>query len=303
MASLLLLYLLALVLLAYRLYISQTRKEVLLLLACIAAGSVLAAYEGVNIAILLAGIMIFSCMASTYHTKDNYLTVLIALFYIADFYTLPTFMAQAMFLGILSGAFFFMKSNKDRNFRLERRRDIFQILLGLILIAAFCFIPQAYAKLMVILLATLASPIGNYAIMNKKSSVSKAVYSLERRGAALGQGALWLLMGTLLAISFLSATEVIAVIASIFIGDSVATLVGTTYKSPLPYNKKKSISGTLSYFVSAAVLSFPFVGYVGLLTAACAAIVESFPKQIDDNFDTAFALTILIKILAYAGLI
>ncbi|MGA3020820.1 MAG: hypothetical protein ABSD68_02630 [Candidatus Micrarchaeales archaeon] len=297
------LYPLAFLLFIRRIVMMQKKWELAFLLTILVVGTALALYEGESVAAMLAGIMIFNGIVTTFRSNQNYAFLILALLFMVPIYVFSTLIAQSMFLGFLSGAYFFSKHNIRRGGNVEKRRDVIQIVFGIVLIGIFVTFPQIYANFLLELLILLAAVLGNYAIRNMKSTMSGVLHWFERSDAALGQGAMWLAIGMLAATSFLSGGHVIAVIAAIMIGDAVATLVGMTYRIALPYNKRKSILGTLAYFLSATLFSFPFIGYISILTSLVAALSESSPKQIDDNFDTSVVLVTMIKILSYAGIV
>ncbi|MDE1855175.1 MAG: hypothetical protein KGH57_02560 [Candidatus Micrarchaeota archaeon] len=298
----LVLYIIALLLLVYRVMCAK-KKEIAFLAVALAAGAALAVYVGTDVLIMLLGILVFNGLASTYHSKENYAFFLLALFFFSITYTAPQLLAQTMLFGFLSAAYFFTKHSARVNLIVERKRDIAQVILGFGFIVSFVFVPSAYVRLTLMLAILAFSLFGNYSASNKKSPLSKMLYSFERRDAILGQGAMWLAAGALVALAFLNNRGLAAVLTAIFLGDAVATLVGTTVQKPrLPYNKAKSLSGTLAYFIVTAVISFPIIGYPALLTAFVAAIVESVPRHIDDNLDTAIVLTGLLALLGYASI-
>jgi phytol kinase len=297
------LYAIAILLFVRRAIISNSKKDILFLMAFLAAGVALAFYENASISIMVEGILIFNGVVSSYHSKDNYLLSLLAVFFILPFSPFATLLSQSMLLGFLSGAYFFLESNHISSSKIEKMRDVVQIIFGIMFVAAFAIFQKIHFTIAVMLLILVASAIGNYSTSNKKSGVSKILYAFERKNATFGQGAMWLAMGTLAALSFLSTNQIIAVVSAVIVGDAVATLAGTAIRIPIPYNKRKSVVGTAAYFISASVMSFPFIGPAGILTSLVAALVESAPKQIDDNFDTAVVLIVLIKLLEIFAII
>ena len=286
-----------------RLMCVEKKSQIFFLALALAAGAALSWYEQADLSIMLLGIMIFNGVASTYHTKENYAFFLLAIFFMFPIYMLAVLIAQSMLLGFLSCAYFFLKPAKRSSAAVERRRDLIQILMGLVVVFSFALFAEIYVKIALMFLILAFSLVGNFVIRNKKNKFSRMLNSLERRDAMFGQGAIWLAIGTLVALSFISGQLIIAVLAAVLVGDAVATIVGTTYKLPLPYNEKKSALGTIAYLVSTALLTFPFVGYAAVSVALVGAFVESLPVHVDDNFDTAVALTVLIKLLSYAKLI
>jgi dolichol kinase len=293
----------AFLILARKAMCDRNGRDWLFLLASIAGGVALALHEGVSVPAMLEGIVIFNGIVTSYHSKENYAFSALAVFFVVSFYPLVLLITQAALLGFLSGAYFFLKPNSGKASELEKKRDLVQIIAGLVLMISYSLLPMRQVVIGIVALVIIASAVGNYGVMNKRGRVSRTLYAFERKNAMLGQGAMWLAMGMLTAISFLNTDQTIAVFAAILIGDSVATLAGTAWKIPIPYNKKKSVVGTAAYFISAAAISFPFLGYAGILTALIAALVESAPRQIDDNFDTAVVLVVLIRLLSLFGIV
>lgn len=297
------LFVIALLLFVRRIMAVKGKAGFVFLMVFLAAGTALALYESATLSVMLLGILVFNGLVSTYRSKENYAFFLLAVFFVMPIYNSVQLIAQSMLLGFLSGAYFFTKRVETRNVLVERRRDMVQIVIGLAFIVAFAATAAFYVTQLLVVAILVASLIGNFSLSNKKNAISRMLHSFERRGAVLGRGAMWLAAGTLFAIAFLPGKQVVAVLAAIFIGDAVATLVGTVYGSRLPYNRRKSVSGTAAYFLSTALVSFPFIGYAGILTALVAALAESLPKHVDDNFDTAVVLSVVVRVLGYAGLV
>ena len=91
-----------------------------------------------------------------------------------------------------------------------------------------------------------------------------------------------------------------AAIAIFTLGDSTASLVGGLIsKKPLPFNKGKTVEGSLTGFFFAFLAGSFFVSPVlALIGAAVAMIIESLPLPINDNIliplGTGLALTLII---------
>ncbi len=287
----------AILLLAYRVGCAK-RRELLFLLAAGIAAAGLAYVEGTSIVTMLLGLLIFNGLAHSYGTRNNYLYLALAAMFVLFMQSAAQLAAQAMLLGFLSSAYLFARRAHRSNPALETNRDIAQAALGICFVAIFAITGASAAEYAAVYAILAASLLANYAASGRKSRVSAFLRSLEREGAAFGQGAMWLATGTLVAVSFLPAELVLPVLAAIILGDAVATLAGTRYPMALPYNKDKSVTGTLAYFAAAAAVSVPFVGMLGLLVAALGAIVESLPLHLDDNFDTSVVLTAVLALIA-----
>ena len=260
------------------------------------------AYEGAEIIPLLGAVAVSSMMASYYGKKADYLFAFISAAYLIGASALgiaAPYMAQGLLIGVLSSVVMFGSTREKHTHKdIEVRRNTIQIACGTIVIGALLF-GGSYAEEAVMLLIILASGVASYAITNRRSRLSMILYRAERRRVQLGYGAIWLALGTLAAMAFLgNRGDIISVFAAIFIADSISTLVGMKFgKAKLPYNYRKSIAGSVSYFVAAASISVVFIGPIGILLGLIAAVVESLPLIIDDNFSVALALDMALVVL------
>ncbi len=292
----------AVILALYRISCAKPR-ELLFLLAAALAAAALAYAEGSGIVVMLLGLLIFNGLAYSYGRKSNYAYILLAAMFVLFMQGAAQLDAQAMLLGLLSSSYLFAKRARRSSPRLETSRDLFQAALGIGFVAIFAIAGGPDAMHAIVYFVIAASLLANYAASSRKSKVSVFLRSLERKDAAFGQGAMWLVIGALVAVSFLPAELVLPVLAAIILGDAVATLAGTRWKIPLPYNRSKSLAGTAAYFGVAAAVSVPFVGPLALGIAALGAIVESLPVHFDDNFDTSLALTAALLLAIYLHLL
>jgi len=282
----------------------KERKEQEVIVLYLAAGLILFFIQGVSLLTILAleiGILTFNGLLSGRTSRRRGTYVTLCLLYIALIHWVGfVLIAQALLIGLLSVVTKIKQyKNSMESKRVEVERDIVHIAAGMLLITIFYLQPEPLAITFQILLIFG----GVFAIsMTEKfrnKGLSRMVYGLERNGAALGHGALWLALGSLFAVSFLNTPDVLAVFGAIFIGDPLATIVGMHVKSPrLPYNRKKSVAGTLSYFIATAAIGYLFIGPYALIIGAVAAIVESSSTRIDDNFSVAVVATILLYALS-----
>ena len=185
----------------------------------------------------------------------------------------------------------------------EIKRQLFHILLGLLLTAAFFYF-STVNSVEWIRLFTLLIFLGGLCIINKKQLSKKGklpfidslLGELERPGATPGHGAFWLIVGLLIAISFLgNDSEIIATMLILSVSDGVATLFGRFGKQKLPYNRKKTYLGSALFFIS-ALLSYLFIGQIALLLAAFLTIVESLSTPIDDNLLVSLAAVVFFAV-------
>lgn len=174
---------------------------------------------------------------------------------------------------------------KDDRKDLELRRKLFHSLVGLILIFILFYFGR---KILVICLSVILL-VGSIMVVwrlggNRIPIADWFEETFERKNARFpGYGAFWYVVGTLvLAVSLTNANEIAATILTLALGDSAATIFGIRGMHPLPYNKCKTIEGSLAFLV----FSLPcclFVGWIGIPLSLLTAIAESLPVPIDDN--------------------
>jgi dolichol kinase len=121
-----------------------------------------------------------------------------------------------------------------------------------------------------------------------------------RVGETPGEGPLYNALGILFALGLLRSNPLAAVVVILMfgLGDGFATYTGTTYgKHKLPWNRNKTMEGTLGFMAGAmcALLIMPVSATV--LVAALAAIVESLPLKLNDNITLPVVLSLLFYLL------
>ena len=292
-----------LVALAYFRIRKMGQKEQALVIIMLLAGLFIFLFEKVDpyvIAALEVGILAFNGLLAGKTPKRRTMYALLGLLFIALLHWVGfALIGQALLLGIISGITNIQEyKNRIVNMRVEIDRDFFHAGIGIFLILLFYFesSPVAITVLIVMIIG------GIFAIsitdVFRSNKAARLVLRLERNGASLGYGAMWLALGALIAVSFLSTRNVLVVFAAIFIGDPSATIVGLLVGGKkLPYNSMKSISGTLAYFVTTAAIAYFFIGIYALPIAAVASIVESLRIKVDDNVSVSIALTALLLAL------
>ncbi len=101
-----------------------------------------------------------------------------------------------------------------------------------------------------------------------------------------GQGTIHFLAGVLLATLITRDARIVDVaIIVLSVGDGVSTIVGTRFGStPIPYNPKKSLEGSLAGFASAATLTSLWTGdpVVSVLASLVGSAAETVPR-LNDN--------------------
>ncbi len=286
----------------YRILRMDRRSQLLITLA-VMAGFVLFIAQHVHVVTILlleVGILGFNGLLSGKSARSRAAYVLVdALYIVMIHYIGFMYIAQAMLLGLLSVITKlkeYRNSIEDR--RVEISRDFFHMGAGIFLMLMFYFEIEPIAVTFQMLL--ILGGILVICVIEAFSSnrFSRIITRFERNGSALGYGALWLAIGSLMAVSFLNTMNVLVVFSAIFIGDPVATMVGIHFGGKkIPWNRRKSVYGSMAYFAATSAISFAFIGYYALAIGLVGALVESLRIRIDDNLSVSAALTALLLII------
>lgn len=171
------------------------------------------------------------------------------------------------------------------NFKFELRRKLFHFFFGIFLI--FILIYSGRINLIIFLSIVLIMGCIMIVLMQKGRKIPIAGWleeTFEREDVRFpGYGAFWYVAGALLLALFLgNADEIAAAIVALAAGDSAATIFGIRGRHPLPYNRHKTVEGSIAFFAFTLPACL-FVGWIGIMLAAIAAAVESLDTPVDDN--------------------
>jgi len=167
----------------------------------------------------------------------------------------------------------------------EIRRKLFHTFFGLFLIFVLFYLGRI--NLIIFLSTTFIFGSIMIVLMRQGRKIPIAHWfeeTFERENVRFpGYGAFWYVVGTLLlALSLGNANEIAAAIVALAAGDSAATIFGIRGRHLIPYNRIKTVEGSVAFFV----FSLPaclFVGWMGIALAALAAVAESLATPMDDN--------------------
>lgn len=109
-----------------------------------------------------------------------------------------------------------------------------------------------------------------------------------------------LIFGTLLQLPHIAAASIIAFL----IGDAFSTIGGIFLgRHHYPFNRKKTIEGTLIGFTSAFFVLILIVSPISaLLTVIIAAVIELLPLRLDDNLAVPIITATILTILQFLGI-
>lgn len=185
--------------------------------------------------------------------------------------------------------------------KVEIKRDVIQIFLGIVLVAV-AMIFSYFAAISIIFALILLGYTSNNLLANLKvGPLYRKAMDLERKDATYGQGATYLAASTALVMGFTHTTAFLLFgIAVLFFADSLATIIGVSMKgaAKLPYNRNKTLVGTIAFFIVAAVAGYFLIGWLyGILFAFVLAFIESLGTSIDDNIRSGVMVVILGMLL------
>lgn len=180
----------------------------------------------------------------------------------------------------------------------ELLRQFFHLFLGLFAIFCLHFFGRGVMIAGVFFTLLIGLILVNFRILGKKLFfVEWFVLRFERENIRFpGMGSAFYVTGLLILLTFISNIQNIYAAILIFaVGDSFSTIIGRNGKIPLPYNKSKSLEGSLAFFLF-SLSSWFFIGPISILFSLIATIVESIP-HIDDNLSIPLVLGLLLAIL------
>jgi dolichol kinase len=164
---------------------------------------------------------------------------------------------------------------------------VFQIAIGAGFLVIALVFKQTFKTAFIVVYLVLAAYIYNKVLMDygKRTKIYRRLFALERERTVYGLGAMYASAGLLLLSGFLNSYNFIALgIFALFIGDPLATIVGHSLKlGKLPYNNRKSISGTLALFLATMIFGYFMIGVLAVPVALALAFFESIDVGVDDN--------------------
>ncbi len=188
---------------------------------------------------------------------------------------------------------YYQKANREDK-KLEKRRDFFQIIIGMVSILVFV-LAKPYAYILVFLFVMIGYTIAGFGTNHRAAGFLK---SMERTGSVFGAGAIYMAVGTLLILgSITDYNYLLLALVALLICDAVATIVGVHGRHRLPYNKKKTLEGSLAYFAVLSIVGFMLASYYGIIFAAVLALLEGALDTVDDNIAVPLAAIAMYFIL------
>ena len=178
--------------------------------------------------------------------------------------------------------------NQGKEFLQEVRRKLVHVWAGAMpFLANIAFFPTINFLVLLVVLYTL-SEVGrlNGRLVPLLGPITVAcIRKGERRGVITGP--ITMAIGVIMSLLLFPAQVALVVIWILAFADTAATLIGKTWKGrPLPYNRSKSVMGSLAFFLVAYLCSLLCLSPISALPVALtASFLESLPLK-DDNIST-----------------
>ncbi len=180
----------------------------------------------------------------------------------------------------------------------ETGRQLFHLIVGLAALGMLLYFGRGFTTAAVFCVLIVGMLLMNLRIRGLDIPlVTWFEKNFERNDVRLpGWGSACYAAGNLMLLTFLTDTHAIAACMIVLaLGDSISTMIGRHGKVKIPYNKSKTLEGSLAFFI-ASLSAYLFIGPPAILLAAVAAAVESIPG-LEDNLTIPMACTALLLIL------
>ncbi len=183
--------------------------------------------------------------------------------------------------------------------RIENARQLLHIIIGLLAIVFLTHYGKGMLMGAVFFIIIIGLLLVNATFLGRKIGIVEWFKErFERDGIPFpGWGSACYATGVLLAASFLEdQNAIIAVLIIMALGDGMSTLIGQKGEIKLPYNRKKTLEGTISFFAF-SLFGYLFVGPEIISIALAAAFVESLNTPFDDNLTVPVVTTFLFLVM------
>jgi dolichol kinase len=179
------------------------------------------------------------------------------------------------------------------------RRNIMHILVGLAILGIYVLLGKAIT--MWILLILLFNGLWMHFVLKSGrnlpfiETILKLVETEDEEENWRGLGAHTLVLGSLLTIFFFGPDVVVPALLVLSISDALSAIVGH-YSDSAVILERRTVLGTITFFVSALIILKFFVPTpIALIVAAIAAIVELNPLP-DDNVWIPLAVALSLSV-------
>ncbi len=180
----------------------------------------------------------------------------------------------------------------------ENERQAFHVFIGAVSIALVLALGVQAAAYFVGAILILGLLLVHMKLSGMRlGALDWLVARFERPGVTPGYGAMTMAAGVLAILTLISKPEnILASLVILGLGDAASTIVGRKSRRTLPHNRKKTLGGSLAFFI-ASLPAFYFAGFPAIIVAALAAVAESLESDIDDNLIIAVVCVVAFRLL------
>ncbi|MFH1260726.1 MAG: hypothetical protein ABII39_02200 [Candidatus Micrarchaeota archaeon] len=181
----------------------------------------------------------------------------------------------------------------------EFERQIFHLVLGIGVILSLLYFGRGFMIAAVFTTIIIGTILINSRLIGIHIGFVKWFETrFERKNVMFpGWGSACYAAGVLIPLVTLTdVNQITAVILILALGDCMSGIIGRMGKNKLPYNKKKTIEGTLA-FIIASLPAYYFVGIAAIPLAVLAGLAESVDIQMDDNILVPLVCSVFFLVL------
>ncbi len=180
----------------------------------------------------------------------------------------------------------------------ELKRQILHVALGLLALGVLLLLGRGTLIALLFFTILAGTVIINLRLRGKKVwMVEWFEEHFERKNILLpGWGSACYAIGMLIVVTALNnINEMAAVMVILGLGDAASTLAGKDGEHSLPYNKNKTIEGTIAFFI-ASLPAYYFIGPLAIPLALVATLAETIPS-VEDNITVPIACCLFLLVI------
>ncbi len=178
----------------------------------------------------------------------------------------------------------------------ELARQLVHVIAGLVFMFILTYLGRINLIAIALLLLFIGSLLINFKLTGKRVPMAHDIGdALERQNVRFpGWGPVWYVLGIIILATMLNEdNEIMAGMFILGISDGIATIIGINGRRKLPYNKEKTIEGSIAFFIT-SLIAYLFIGPKAFPLAAIATITESIKLPIDDNISLPLVCAIYL---------
>ncbi len=189
-----------------------------------------------------------------------------------------------------------MKDSKS--YDIEIRRKLVHISGAFLSIAFILIYDKLIITLSLIIIIIILLVISG---MYKKYGAFKFIELFERKSdleTFPTKGAMFFFLGILI-VAIISNVETLVISTLILsISDGLSTIIGKFFgRMPLPYNKRKTLEGSLTFFITSFLIFYIFLKdiIISFIFSSIVTLLESLNLKINDNFIIPISVMLLLE--------